>query len=253
MTPIFEWRVYCILAGLFVSYYGPTAPTYCPIDITDTINPDSISIVRELESQIKQITDANPDTARFQTSSVVVDIPAMSDASSIINKDVSFPFDMYLWQLSISNTQVNMLDTLSIQVSPNTIIGLTTTTTAPGATQLNVSSTVVENLLRGMEIGITDGVNTEYPGMVIELDPNNNSLKNSAPVTNGYAAGSYITTSTYPIRNLRADYTNYVTIGSKGLKYSLIPANTIVRIIYTDNTPSENPSQVFIHIQYYYQ
>ena len=253
LPPIYSWRIYCNTEQAFVTGYSPTALTTCPNDTTHTVNANSVQQLALLNSPAIAVTDNAPTTAYFQASSVQLVVPAPTSVPVVITTDFSFPFDLYLWEMSYVAPATNIGDTMSIQVGPDTMVGVTTATTAAAATSVSVNSTVLNYVVKGSEIGISDGTNTEYPGLVTAVNATAGTITFQTPLVNSYATGSKILFSIYSLKNVVLDTTERYTIGSKGLNTKIIPAGTTIRVLYTNNTNNASQTTVTLQLQYYYQ
>ncbi len=58
-------------------------------------------------------------------------------------------------------------DIVNVVADPEVTIGTLTANANIGETVLNVSSTVTDNAIKGMDVQLTDGVNTEELGRII--------------------------------------------------------------------------------------
>lgn len=250
---IYEYRIYCTTEQTFVTFYGVDPPTTCPNDTNHTVNPDSVQKGHLVGPDTVIAKDSSPDAGYFQASTIVIDIPANAGGPQTIITDIKYPFDMYIWEMSIAQNPASVGDSLSVQLSPDTIIGLMTVDAKVGDIVINCSGTIFNYVVRGSEIGISDGKNTEYPGRVTAVDSKAGTITVETPLVNAYSSASptYILFSVYPIRNLICDSAARITLGNKGLKAKVVPAGTTIRVIYVDNTIGD-AVKAYLQIQYYH-
>ena len=255
-----NYRFLCSTENAYKFTWGTEAPTTCPDNTGHTIDTSSITIMKTLEDKIVTAVDGTPNDAIFQLSAIELAIPANPEATQTVTTTVSYPFDMYIWQMSVAQIPANIGDKLTVAVAPNTIIGYATAQCTSGTNLLYVSDTVIANITRGSEIGITDGgSNTQYPGRVISIDKVNNIVTMENNLTHtyagpaGYTPQSYILLTIYPIKDITFDTAERLVIGNKGLKTRMIPANTPVQVIYHDLTLSNQAVTLYILIEYYYK
>jgi hypothetical protein len=261
--PVHKYQIYCTSENNWSVGYGTQEPTTCYNDTAHTINPNSVQDLGLIGPNAVISSDASPDDAFFQLSTIEIDIPPNPTASQVIITNVSYPFDMYIWQMSISQIPANIGDQLTLAVSPDTVIGYVTAAATAGTNVINVSETVLANIVRGSDIGFTftDGSGTikEYPGRVIDIDMINgtvtmeNNLTNSYPGIDGMVPQSYVLLTLNVIRNITFDSAERLVIGAKGLKPKLIPRNTPVSLIYTDNTLSNDSLKLYFLLEYYFK
>ena len=166
--------------------------------------------------------------------------------------------------MSISQIPANIGDQLSLAVAPDTIIGYTLSTATAGTNVISVSDTVLNNIARGSEIGFSsiDGNGNpikEYPGRVTLIDKINKTVTMENNLVNTYqglgANGpqTMVLLTLFPIRKITFDSTERLIIGAKGLKPKLIPANTLLNVIYYDNTPGPEALKLYFLLEYYFK
>lgn len=250
--PIYEYRIYCVTESAWKSYYGPTAPTVCPTDTTHTINPQSAQELQLIGPNATVSTDSAPVDAHFQLKTIKMLIPAVSVVPAIVTKTMTFPYNTYIWELSVANAAINITDELSIGLGTDTAIGGLTASVAAGATVIPVSSTVFDYSRRGDEIAITDGTNIDRPGIIVAMDKTAGTITTEFPLANAYGPGSGLLFTIYVVRNYVFSNGDSLNLGRKGLQSKLIPAGVQVKFTYVDNTPSTQDYNLYFHMQYYH-
>lgn len=253
-SDIYRWQIFCIDEGQAVTWYRDIndPPTMCVNNSNHQVNPNSTVRWERIGPNLLQVTDTSPNLGYFQMSSIKVNIPATNTVPQTITVDNTYPFDMYIWETSISQYPNHIGDEINIQIAPDTPIATLLQSTNVGDTTIYASPTIFNHIYRGCEIGITDGVHKEYSGRIKEINSLNGSIKFEIPLINSYIQGSVVLFSVYPIRHLFFDSDRRIIIGSKGLKSRVIPANTIFRITYIDNTVHTSPIDIYIQMQYYH-
>lgn len=247
--PIYEWKIYCETEGAFISYYGPSAPVSCPNNTAHTVGSTSqTKPVNPINQKEVIVTDPTPNRAFYQATTIEMYIPP-STQHQTLTKSISFPFDMYIWEINLSQQSFCIGDKLSVQIAPDTVLGVLKSDVKVGDNVINCSPTVTDRIARGCEIGLSDGVNKEYLGIVTSFT--NSQITTSIAPMNNYAAGSNILWSLYIIKDLVIDSCQRIIIGSKGLKTKLVNAGTPIVFHYYDNTIYPQGSMTYLHIQYY--
>lgn len=123
-------------------------------------------------------------------------------------------------------------------IAPNTIIGTLTGNIPAGAISgIPVSQTVIDNTAIGFCLEFVDGGSTATNNVgrviaVIAIDTDNNEITIETATTQGFTAAS----PTY-VRQTVEMIPNYV-IGDAKIGGSYLPANTTVRVEYTNNNGS---------------
>ena len=121
-------------------------------------------------------------------------------------------------------------------------IGILTANALAGDTVIQVSSTVLAHIVKGSYMKIRDLTNLDDLGIVINIDTNNLTITYEKPLIHSFSAASptFVYTRACPIDQVYVDYNSqYITFGEKGLKPMLVPANTMVRLLYTNNQDTQ--------------
>lgn len=104
-----------------------------------------------------------------------------------------------------------------------------------------VNSTVIDNVMQGYRISITDGVNTSDLGKVIKIGSNYIFIE-IAPVTTFLASSpTYVRLSVEVLKDFKFGYVKTHNIGESKIGGSYLPTDTIVIGKYTNN---HNAAQV---------
>lgn len=221
---LFLYRTVCD-NGDVSSVWGEDEPTVCPMNsmhaITDT------AIIDEREEYVYEFMEVKGITGgHFQT--FTKKIPGV--ANSTTSND-------YSWKRPISVTSINFVTTVdhegdfvSIIIAPDTLVGVLTSPTTIGDEILNVSSTVIDNSKIGFHIKVTDGVNVDDLGEIINMGDTTVNVEN--PLSHVFAAGSYIQMSIVPLDRVEIGPPANIVIGESTIGGSDIPGNTIIRVVY---------------------
>ena len=155
-----------------------------------------------------------------------------SGVGSETNFDHTWPFPFALfavkfsWNVSMEGDQIECL------VSPDTTVGGTTSVTAAGNTDwIYVSETVCPNIALGYFIKI----GTEDLGRVVEIDSYANRIKCESANTSELPATSLVKFTVKMGYKWVFPKSGIITLGDVTPGGSTIPANTIVRCVYTNN------------------
>lgn len=255
---VYKYQIYCITEGKFVQGYGEQSPTTCYHDTTHTINPNSVQVLDLIGPNTVISVDASPADGNFQISNIEFEIPPNPTGNTqIIYKTITYPFDLYLWQMSITPPFVCVGDILSLIIGKDTPIGYLTQPALAGQTTLSVSSTVITYVYRGYQLGITldptaQPIVYEDLDMITHIDKTNSTITVQKPLSVSYPAGAVLLLSLYPLKEVVLDTYQRFVLGAKGTKAKLIPANTPITIKYTDNTVNAEPLKLYFLIEYYF-
>ncbi len=252
MADIYEYHIYCITEGKYVTWYLADPPTKCCNDTSHEVNPNSIRRVGLVNPRNLQVGDSSPDEGTFQATTLRYVVSKPNSVPSTQTFDTSFPFDCYLWEITAQQNPSNLDDYFSISVAPNTPIGQLTTDVSTTETILNVTPTVVQYARRGNDISITDGVRLTSLGIIASTDKLTNTLTLKTAIAESFPAGSAILLTTLPLKDVYFDSPLRVSVGNKGLKAKVIPADTNIRTTYVCNTMPATDIIVYFQVQYYF-
>ena len=236
MLTLCKYRYWCSTEKKMITIWSESEPTKCINDVSHDIDLESLTITDKLSSDMRIIKSEVEGTYRSET--IEINIP-VTTAGEIYNHDVSFPHDTYIWNGKFYATNSMVGDYLDIIIGPDTIVGVTTDSSNIGNTIINVSSSVFTNgyTTRGTDITIGDAINKQDLGRITNMDKFNNIITVETALLNNYVAGSMIYMNLKMIRKqiIGGANLNY-KYGKKGFSARNVPANSIIRFQYTNNT-----------------
>lgn len=249
MTTVNNYQLYCITEATMVSSWGETSPTTCPHDTAHTIDLNSIAIIQRVSRT--DIIALEPTDGWFQAIGFTMDIPA-GTPGDITSLDKIWPGNLTLWTVTLFTDDINAGDLLSIIPAPDTVIGALIADVNISDTSMVVSSTVLDIVVRGLNITIYDGVNRNELGMVTVLDSLTNTVSFENPLTNDFFVGAVILFNVRVIKDYEfSTLSHKFKFGAKGFKGKDVPANTIIRFYYTNNDGAAK--KLFINAEFYLQ
>ena len=249
-----EWEVYCTVEELYKRVWSIEAPTKCPDNSTHSIstNPGPKIINYVSDKKVKIIEEDGITQGIYKLHGFTRDIP-----SGPVGNVTTFT---HIWKypITLSNgwfisTNEMVGDKIDCVVAENLKIGIITNPVNIGDSNVSVSPTVIPNLYNGYVFTLTDGVNTDYMGEVIDLNNGNNvvTLENTSTHFYSPLSPTYVEMGVKVIENfsIPAGKQRYAFAEKKiGGKY--IPKNIPMVIKYTNNTGN---SKVFMYnIEYLY-
>lgn len=208
--------------------------TTCPENPLHPVNPVS-AIIREIVTP-NEITIRDGIPGMYQVKTEIFNIPAGATGGNYI-EDISFPYDMELLLASFMATNDMIDDSFKVIVAPDTPISILSQVGDTGATTLYLDSFPFNNNLiyKGLNVSITDTIVTQDLGLIVAYDNTNYTITVQNSLNQVYNAGSVILMNRYLISNFHICHTGtIVEMGQKGFKSSAVPANTIIRLIYTN-------------------
>lgn len=251
-TTVYQYIVYCITEGQYVTYWGTSPPTTCPNNNTHTIDPNSISIQQTISEDTIKTNEVNVGKL-FQHSSAHLDIPA-GTPGSVVSMNLSWPMDINLWQTTLYPLANNLYDVINILIAPNTTLGVLTQNANIGDTLLNVSNTAFtfEYMYKGLIVTLTDGVNTFNAGRITSINSTSLTITVENPLTVAFTAGStYFQISIQIVRDKIFHQTTIPEhIGNKGFNSMPIQAGTVMQVQYTNMDGTAKT--LYTDLEYYY-
>jgi len=248
MHEVFKWRVYCNTETTWTYGYldEDQTPTSCFNDNSHIINTNSMSIVEVISDQIITVKEeVTPTGGHFKIHKYKIVCPPGAS-----EHDYSYPYPISALNVTLNTTDSHTDDELEVIVSPDTIVGVSTSDTNVSDNVINVSQTVVDNVKIGYYLSLFDGVNSENLGRVVNVNKNNLQVSVETPCTQIFTSGSFIRFSIKVIDYFTIGFPANSILGTGKIGGSYIPTNTIVRIKYTNN--GETTKNIYPILEYLY-
>jgi hypothetical protein len=232
--PVNKYVCYCLTEQNFVTTWSDTAPTVCPNNNTHPIDPNTIGITETMNNQTVYIAgkDSGKTNGYYLIHGKITDITV----DPITIADTIFKTPSCIFGLTFISSLNQKGDTLDIIVNPDTAVGIITQAANIGATTLNVSPTVIQYITHGMYVSLYDGVNKNDCGIVLSVDSDNSTITVETALTNNFAIGSDILLNLYVAKNYPIGDPWKYEIGYGTLGGKPVPANTIFRLVYYNNS-----------------
>lgn len=185
--------------------------------------------IKIVEEQVNNMTQGH-----FQ--SMTIDL-FISGVTGTTYKDHSFPFPVSLFSSEWLVNESQIGDVAEFHVSPDTICGVLTQAYYSGETTLHVSDTVFEqaNIMLGYYVNI----NEQDLGRVIAKDKENLTITVENPLQEDINIGSYILLTIKIVPYWRFNASGFCSVGESKIGASFIPANTVLRMVYHNNSGKE--------------
>jgi hypothetical protein len=231
---IHKWSIYCQTEGKIVDGFSYDPIVVCPNNNTHTVNLPASDMGPEGSTVVKIKEEEVATGGHWQ-----VKMLALENIPPGVNV-----FD-YTWPYGISPLEINFQvsedllgDTLQVQMLPNTTVGNLTSDSFVGDTVLHVSPTVITNMKIGFEVTVTDGKTSDECGRCINVNAVDGTITVETALTHDYLAASptYIKLTVVPVKYIKFGVVTRYDLGSSKIGASYLPANKIVRIIYTNNS-----------------
>lgn len=245
-----RYEVYCETESKFIYTWSDTLISTCPNDGAHTILSGSVRAVESFPSVITPIAqESTPTGGSFSVQTRILEVPA----GQTENYDESWPYPVNCLSLLFHTPHRAQGDVLSLSVAPCTTTGVITANVAVDDTVINVSATVIQYIRHGYYVCLTDGTNSTEDIRVNSVDPVNNTITLETGSTHAFSAATptYIKQTVYFFKDMELDGDRTYDIGGVTLTSSHIPANTIVRVTYTNKSPTF-PAKFKGMVQYLY-
>lgn len=251
MTTLNYYKIWCNTDEQWEYRWDTVAPTVCPANNTHSVNTSSVTIEQQLSENQVTIKEENiPTGGNFIASSI--SFTAATGPGVTTTQDYSWPFPISVMSIKFLTDNVHRGDLATCSVGPNTIIGALAGTCATGATGATVTSTVIDNLMIGYTCHLFDGAQLHNCGRCLSVDTNASTITWETPTTTSFSALSptYIQMTVYVVNPLLVGPPGLYTIGEDKIGGSYVPANTTVRVTYTNN--HTEPQDIYALVEMLY-
>lgn len=239
-----KYRSFCSTESKFYESWSETIPTTCPnghsieqslTNVIDTMAENQVFIASKTYNTTK---------GYYQMKGTKIAFAAGEESKTF---DVTYPFPTCIVGLICHTTDEQKGDHVDIAISPDTPVGITLQSAAKGTNQLTVNETVVQNVLSGFNI-IINGTNL---GQVSNVDQATSTISLVDPLPIDIGAGQIVCVSIYLVKDFYFATASKYLFGYGMNATKPVPANTIIRMYYTRNNPT-NACDVYLSYEYTY-
>jgi hypothetical protein len=226
MSTVYEWHIYCETESAYIKGYSPTEITSCPTNTAHTVTAGSGQKLKTYSANEFKLIDFDPQPGQLSLKGYkqlltvqLRDDDADADDYTLKGDEISkmvwtspdHPCVIYSIHSNISLYQKG--DYIDLWVEKDKVAGTTGTTTAQGATTLDVSTTPADLLTpavyTGFCLAIDDGTYEDL-GYITDVDEANNKVSFSNPTSRSFAAGSLLKIGIHSI--------NHIVLGEAGVQ-----------------------------------
>jgi hypothetical protein len=246
---IYKYQLYCNDEAKMVFGFGTQPPTCCYNDTAHNINPNSISEVEAVSTQIVSLKlEDIPTGGHYGSSCFAFD--AAPNTTTVFQTSFPMPTTMLTAQMQASADMVG--DIMDFNYAQDTIVGAIIAPVSVGDTTFVVSPTVLQYAKMGFYLNLTDGSNVDYCHRIINIDYNNSTVTCETPTDHSFSplSPTYVRVTRYFIRDYLFTIPGFHKLGFSKIGGGLTPANTIGRCIYQNN--SGVTKKVAFMIEYFY-
>ena len=187
-TTVYKYRIYCITEAQNVYEWNTETPTTCPNNTAHTINPNSISIVGQLSTNLVKIQQETvPTGGNFRAETFKI---TAATGPGMTATQISWPINVSLLQASFTTDSTNQGDNVTVEIPSNLAIGTITQNVNAGDKVINVSASVIQNIMLGYCLILSDGTNTNDLGRISAIDTVNNTVTVQLASANNFAVAT---------------------------------------------------------------
>lgn len=233
-----------------VMLWSQEPPTLCPNDhVNRTLDTSLTSIVTSISTNKVNIEDNSP--GYYQQTTLKLSIPA-GNAGDITNHDFSWPTEIYVMKTQLMPESEHKLDEINVVAAPNTVIGAVIQPANIGDEYVYITPATFSspNVINGLDVTFKNGGVTE--DKIIELmDSDNFRIKLASPLTQTFNAGTYLFMNLHIIKNLVISSDKFIyESGTKGIQNKHLPAKTILRFFYKNNSGTAKDVHIIFEYKY---
>jgi hypothetical protein len=251
MTAVNQYKIYCETEAQYVTGWSTSSPTVCYNNNTHTVNANSVQLLDTVNTAIVSIKEDKLDIGR----NTMVASASMLDVApnSTVVTYYTFPISVSMYSFSFVTDSTNKGDELSIYANEDTTLGLIGANVNIGVTSLTAPIAFSLYGSDGFYATITDGVNTDYLGMVLTMNKNTNVITFSNATTHAFSSANTLFKMTVRVFDS-------VRIGGPGVyKFfddviggAAIPAGTAVKLSYKNNASTGDNKELTVYLSCLY-
>lgn len=237
MPTVNQYRIRCTTDAKDEFTWSETEPTTCPTNTAHTIDAAKTVIVDAVaDNEVKIQEEQTKTGAHYQTRGIANSIPAVAEWHDF--PDFSWPFPVSIFAATAYCRAEQDGDILEFLIGPDTTIGALTVDAAIGTTVLDVQQSVIDNTEVGYFIKLTDGINTDDCGRVLNVDKAGLKITVETATTNAFAAATptYVQQTVKMLYDAEVSGGQRISLGEAKIGGSYIPANTALRLRYKNST-----------------
>jgi len=218
------WTMFCETEGANIQVSHRHKPTACPNNSSHNIVSESIryNIIPELPV----LSDPTKNQGYYSVNTISFQCPA----NTTTTYDYAFDYDVVLIGGSVLCEDVNQGDVLSVCLTPELVVGVITSPVSIGDTIINVNSTVIDYIFKGMEI-----VAGSEKYTIKNVDIQTSTLELAVPTTAAYNVMTYVRRNIYVLNQILLPSKRNLNFGTLNPSQTFIPAGYLFRYIYVNN------------------
>lgn len=266
-SSIWKYKIFCLTESIWKEQFiesinEPTAPTTCPTDAGHTVNAGSVDHINTFGHAMTMIDVGNKTQGAFKWRSIVLELKnnvgTGGDDETAIGYvktlDVTYDEDVQVYSTQITAEEQHRDDEFCLLVAPQKVVGTLTADLTSGTNTLTVDSTAFLHVKMGFRIHVGTSPTGPFEDLGKCISKDNGTLtmtvKNNATSTYTAASPTYIAiTVEYACVRFGPPQT-FPGVGSDVLGGSLVPKNTIIRLVYTNHSGGAKKMYFYLNTTY---
>ena len=231
-------RVFCSTEDVNYEFWTEDESPDCPTDAGHTVG--SVTILKEYSPQRLEIQEQDPEHANkgiSRLSSRELEIPASVTGPVTVTQDYVVKYDISVLDIYWTSEAVNRRDSIEMAIGPQTSVATLAATGATGATEILVPNANVKYFHNGALITLYNGLTTDTQeiGEVIGMTGATTVLLDGTLNQEFPPTFTAVQRTVKPVDFLKFGPPMKMSIGKNKIGSSWIPANTPMRLSYTNN------------------
>lgn len=250
MSTIYKWRIRCNTDDKFEYIWNETEPVICPSNGTHKIDTSLTCIVDKIKPNVLKIKEESTETGgNFRCETRTINIEPNTINTNIFN----YKYPVSIFAVYFTTTSTHEGDIVESFIAPDTPIGLITSNVVKNDNIINVSSSVIENVMIGYDIKITDKDNTDSLGKIIFIDKERSQITTENKCINNFKVSNqtYILLTIKILENYEIGPPTQHIIGDSKIGGMHVPANTNLLLKYI-NKSLDTSKKIVFKIEYTY-
>lgn len=251
-TVIYQWSALCIEENIMVDIWSPDTPSICPNPSAHTsreLDTNRIIFVKEIKTSDVKVLDGTP--GNYQNTTRTLDIPAGSP-DNVSSHDLVWENNIKIWTTEFFPQAEHSDDSITVIMDPDRLVGIIREDVVLNSKKIFVSPTVFSypGITCGIEVSLKYGNTIFNLGPIVALDYTNYTMDFNVAANMTYPANlTLVLFNVVAFKNKKITRVGYPYIfGTKGFGTKTLPANIIMRFLYTNH--SGDAKKVNIDFEY---
>lgn len=242
-----KFKIYCATEGKFIETWKMTTPTTCPTDYRHEIDESQTQEVERKYVESANVQNVFLNSISYQNTYGYYMLEGrqyqIPSGPQVYTEDFTLPTTQSVYGMRICGTHNHVGDKFSIILNPDTVIGVVLGNATQGSTEIITNNTVYENIIPGFYVQL--GQN-EY---LVKSKLSNGILLNT-PLSEDINSMTPVILVVYIVKNYTIECEGNIKAGYGSMGSKPLPAGTVVRIKYTNNSNEEK--LFYINYEYSY-